>query len=192
MKAFPKFALAIVVLTGSLAVAQVKIITTSLPDGTVKTPYSATIQTTGGETPFEWSTEGLPGGLTLKPSQDTRSATLTGTPTKPSTHQFDVTVEGHGGHTATEQYTLTIKQGGTPHSADLTWKAGAKNITGYNIYRSTTSGGPYSQLNSSLLSTNSYTDSDVADDTTYYYVATEVNNQGDESGYSDQAVAVIP
>ncbi len=92
---------------------------------------------------------------------------------------------------STVDYTLTI-QGGTAHSAALTWKAGAKNITGYNLYRSTTSGGPYSQLNSSLLSSNTYTDSDVADGTTYYYVATEVDNKGDESGYSAQAVAVIP
>jgi hypothetical protein len=189
MKTFPEFAL--ILLLGSLAVAQVKITTMSLPDGTVKTPYSATIETTGGDTPFDWSSVGLPAGLKLKPSEDTRSATLTGTPTKPSTHQFDVSVEGRGGHMSTVDYTLTI-QGGTSHSADLTWKAGAKNIAGYNLYRGTTSGGPYSQLNSSLLSTNSYTDSNVADGTTYYYVATEVNKQGEESGYCAQAVAVIP
>jgi len=192
MKTFPQFALAIILLIGSLAVAaKVKITTSSLPDGTVKTPYSATIETTGGETPFDWSSVGLPAGLKLKPSANTRSATLTGTPTKPSTHQFDVSVEGHGGHMSTVDYTLTI-QGGTSHSAALTWKAGAKGIAGYNLYRGTTSGGPYSQINSSLLSTNSYTDSGVADGTTYYYVATEVDNKGDESGYSDQAVAVIP
>ncbi len=157
----------------------------------MKAPYSAAIDTLGGETPLKWSSVGLPAGLTLTPSGDTRRATLKGTPTKASTHQFDVSVEGHGGHMSTVDYTLTIQQG-TPHSADLTWKAGAKSIAGYNLYRGTTSGGPYSQINSSLLSTNSYTDSDVADGTTYYYVATEVNNKGDESGYSDQAVAVIP
>jgi len=189
MKTFPQIAL--ILLLGSLAVAQVKITTTSLPDGTVKTPYSAAIDTKGGDTPFKWSSVGLPAGLKLTPSRDTRSASLTGTPTKPSSHQFDVSVEGHGGHMSTMDYTLTIQQG-TPHSADLTWKAGAKGIAGYNLYRGTTSGGPYSQINSSLLSTNSYTDSDVADGTTYYYVATEVNNKGDESGYSDQATAVIP
>lgn len=191
MKTFPQFALAIILLISSLAAAQVKITTTSVPNGTVQTPYSVAIDTKGGNTPFNWSSVGLPTGLTLKPSKDTRSATLTGTPTKTATYQFDLSVQGHGGHMSTVDYTLTI-QGGTAHSAALTWKAGAKNITGYNLYRSTTSGGPYSQLNSSLLSSNSYTDSDVADGTTYYYVATEVDNKGDESGYSAQAVAVIP
>ena len=191
MKTFPQLALALILLLGSLAFAQVKITTTSLPEGTVQTPYSVAIDTKGGEAPFKWSSVGLPAGLTLEPSKDTRTATLTGTPTKTSTYQFDLSVEGHGGHMSTVDYTLTI-QGGTAHSAALTWSAGAKNITGYNIYRSTTSGGPYSQLNSSALSSNSYTDSDVADGITYYYVATEVDNKGDESGYSAQAVAVIP
>ncbi|MGB9232803.1 MAG: fibronectin type III domain-containing protein [Terriglobales bacterium] len=189
MRPFPIYA--IVLLLCSLAVAQVKITTTSLPDGTVKTLYSATINTTGGETPFEWSSVSLPSGLTLKPSSNTRSATLTGTPTKASTHKFDLSVKGHAGHISTVDYTLTIEQGAS-HSADLTWKAGAKNITGYNVYRSTSSGGPYSQINPSLLSANSYTDSDVADGTTYFYVATEVNKQGEESGYSAQTEAQIP
>jgi hypothetical protein len=189
MKAFSQFAL--ILLLGSLAVAQVKITTPSLPDGTAKTPYSVTIDTQGGKTPFKWSSVGLPSGLKLKPSKDTRSATLTGLPTKPATHQFDISVEGHFSHRSTVDYTLTILPG-TPHSAGLTWKPAAKNIVGYNLYRSTKSGGPYSQINSSLLPTNSYTDSDVDSQTTYYYVATEVDSKGEESGYSDQAVAVIP
>ena len=190
MKAFPK--VAFLLLVCSPAFGQVRITTFSpLPDGTVNTLYSTTIQTTGGATPFVWSSVDLPSGLTLTPSQNTRSATLSGTPTQASTHSFEVSVKGHGGHVSSVDYSLTIDQQGS-HVADLTWDAGTGNILGYNLYRGTTHGGPYSQINSSLLSSNSYTDSTVENGTTYYYVATEVNNEGEESGYSNETEAAIP
>ena len=80
----------------------------------------------------------------------------------------------------------------TPASATLSWQAGASGITGYNVYRGTVNGGPYSQLNSSLLAATSYTDSTVTAGNTYYYVTTEVNSSGQESGYSNVAEAQIP
>jgi fibronectin type 3 domain-containing protein len=79
----------------------------------------------------------------------------------------------------------------TPHTVDLTWNASA-DATGYNIYRGTVSGGPYTMINSSSDSTTAYTDSTVVSGTTYYYVATAVNSESQESGYSNQATAVIP
>ena len=79
----------------------------------------------------------------------------------------------------------------TQHTVDLTWTASADAV-GYNIYRSTTSGGPYTMINSSLDGTTAYTDSTVTSGTTYYYVATAVNSSSEESGYSNQATAVIP
>jgi hypothetical protein len=80
----------------------------------------------------------------------------------------------------------------TSHSASLSWQAGASGITGYNVYRGTVNGGPYSQVNSAIVSSTSYTDSTVVGGSTYYYVTTEVNNQGQESGYSNVAEAQIP
>jgi hypothetical protein len=190
MKSFPKFAF--VLLFCSLAFGQVKITTSSpLPDGIVKTPYATTIKTSGGEVPFVWSSVSLPSGLNLKPSADTRSVTVSGTPTKASTHSFDISVTGHGGHVSRVDYSLTIQQQAA-HVANLSWKAGAAGVLGYNLYRGTSQGGPYSQINSSLLSSNSYSDSAVQDSTTYYYVATEVNNAGEESGYSNETKAAIP
>jgi hypothetical protein len=79
----------------------------------------------------------------------------------------------------------------TQHTVDLSWTASADAV-GYNIYRSTTSGGPYTMINSSLDGTTAYTDSTVTSGTTYYYVATAVNSSSEESGYSNQATAVIP
>src|SRR5882757_1456610 len=49
----------------------------------------------------------------------------------------------------------------------LTWTASA-GATGYNVKRATTSGGPYTQL--AAPTSSGYTDSSVANGTTYYYV----------------------
>jgi fibronectin type 3 domain-containing protein len=54
------------------------------------------------------------------------------------------------------------------------------------------SGGPYTMINSSLDGTTAYTDSTVVSGQTYYYVATTVNSESQESGYSNQTTAVIP
>ena len=81
----------------------------------------------------------------------------------------------------------------TSHSVALSWTASTtSNIAGYNIYRSTTSGGSYTKLNSSLLVPTAYTDSTVVSGQTYFYVATAVDTSGNESIYSTQVQAVIP
>ena len=76
------------------------------------------------------------------------------------------------------------------HTVDLSWNVSADAV-GYNVYRGTVSGGPYTMINTSLDSTTTYTDSTVASGQTYYYVTTAVNGS-QESGYSNQATAVIP
>ena len=79
-----------------------------------------------------------------------------------------------------------------PHSVALSWTASTSPVVGYNVYRSTTSGGPYTKLNTTLIPSTSYNDQNVQSGMTYYYVATAVNSAGLESAYSNQAVAVIP
>ena len=75
----------------------------------------------------------------------------------------------------------------------LSWSAStSQDVVGYNIYRGKTSGGPYKKINHNLHSRTRFTDCRVTADHTYYYVTTAVNSQGDESGYSNQAQAVIP
>jgi hypothetical protein len=79
------------------------------------------------------------------------------------------------------------------HSAALAWGASASsNVVGYNVYRGTVSGGPYTQINTALDTTTSDTDTTVAAGQTYYYVVTAVDSSGLESGYSNQTSAVIP
>ncbi len=79
----------------------------------------------------------------------------------------------------------------TQHTVDLTWDA-SSGAAGYNIYRGTVSGGPYTMINTSLDSITAYTDSTVVSGQTYYYVATTVNSESQESGYSNLTSAVIP
>ncbi len=78
------------------------------------------------------------------------------------------------------------------HSVLLTWNASTSTVTGYNVYRSTVSGQQYAKINPSPVATLAYTDSNVLDSTTYYYVTTAVDSSGNESGFSNQASAPIP
>lgn len=80
-----------------------------------------------------------------------------------------------------------------PHNVTLNWNASSSlNVTGYNLYRSTVSGGPYSKLNSTLTAGTSYIDYNVDGGLTYYYVATAVDSNNVESAYSNQTKAVVP
>src|SRR5205085_748485 len=65
------------------------IVTTSLPAGTVNSPYSVTLAATGGKSPSTWAlaTGTLPPGLTLS-----SAGVISGTPTTPVTSTFTVRV----------------------------------------------------------------------------------------------------
>ncbi|MFQ6030738.1 MAG: phytase, partial [Dehalococcoidia bacterium] len=59
-------------------------------------------------------------------------------------------------------------------SISLDWADNTEgDLAGYNVYRSTTSGGPYQKLNTSgLIATSAYLDNSVSPGVTYFYVAT--------------------
>src|SRR5579875_1842372 len=82
--------------------------------------------------------------------------------------------------------------GAKQHSVALTWQASASPVNGYNVYRSQVSGGPYTLVSTTLLTTASFTDTTVLDGQTYYYVVTGVDSQGVESAYSNQVQVTIP
>lgn len=77
------------------------------------------------------------------------------------------------------------------HSVTLNWIASASSVVGYNVYRATQSGGPYTLINPALQSGTSYADLSVQAGQTYYYVVTAVNG-GTESAFSNQATAAVP
>lgn len=69
----------------------------------------------------------------------------------------------------------------------------ALNWTGsdrfYNVYRSSTSGGPYTRITSNVLTNTAYTDFSVTNGVPYFYVVTGLNILGEESSYSPEAGA---
>jgi hypothetical protein len=90
--------------------------------------------------------------------------------------------------------TLTVNPVTAPiqHTVTLSWSASTSTVTGYNIYRTTISGGPYTQVNTALESALNYVDNTVQSGQTYYYVATSVDSSGQDSGFSNQVSATIP
>ncbi len=81
----------------------------------------------------------------------------------------------------------------TAHSVSLFWSPSPSAVIGYNVYRGTASGGPYpTKLTSAPQATTSLTDDSVMGGTTYYYVATSVDQDSVESVFSNEFSATIP
>jgi hypothetical protein len=96
-----------------------------------------------------------------------------------------------------------LRARGHPDGVLLSWSAATDcnggPVKGYNLYRSTAPGGPYTKVNTSLITGTQYDDQAVsstmaqyttsaaASGTTYYYVVTSVDAQGDESVHSQEA-----
>jgi hypothetical protein len=65
------------------------------------------------------------------------------------------------------------------------------NLLGYNIYRDTTSGGPYELVNSKVITDTTYADTTMPRGKTCYYVYTILDNNFKESSYSSEASGYI-
>jgi fibronectin type 3 domain-containing protein len=74
----------------------------------------------------------------------------------------------------------------------VSWNASTSAVVGYNVYRSTVSGGPYKKINSVLETSTDYVDTAVTAGTKYYYVVTAVNSAGVEGNASAQVSAAVP
>ncbi|HKV80723.1 MAG TPA: hypothetical protein VJP02_21420 [Candidatus Sulfotelmatobacter sp.] len=173
--------------------ANITITTTSVPNGTVNTPYSAAIKADNGCTPYKWAIVSgtLPSGITAKASSNTTSLNLIGKPTKAATDSFVVEATGCGGRVSQVSFKIVI-QAGANHVVNLDWKAStSKDVVGYNIYRSPDAT-TWKKINLSLIGPTLYTDSTVANGSTYYYAATAVDVQGKESTKTSAIKAVVP
>jgi len=81
-----------------------------------------------------------------------------------------------------------------PHWVTLNWDAPtttAGSSVSYNLYRSTTSSGPYVKL-ASHVPAPPFEDHLVNSGRTYFYVVTAVDQTGRESGYSKEIRATVP
>jgi hypothetical protein len=80
------------------------------------------------------------------------------------------------------------------HSVDIAWDASTSaTLQGYNVYRSTVNGGPYSKISPTVAtSTLLFTDSTPVSGKQYFYVVTAVDTSGLESAASTQVAVTIP
>ena len=75
---------------------------------------------------------------------------------------------------------------------DLDWSNNSEgDLFGYDVYRSSTFGGPYTLIHGGAT-TSAYSDRSVSQLSTYYYVVRAIDTTGNESGNSGQASATTP
>lgn len=88
-------------------------------------------------------------------------------------------------------------QAQTSHNVTLTWNASSTTGVNYNLYRGTTTGGPYTKLNASPITVLTYADTTGVGGTKYYYVETAIctascpTGISGESAYSNEASATF-
>lgn len=80
------------------------------------------------------------------------------------------------------------------HSVDVAWDPSSSGtLQGYNVYRSTVSGGPYTKISPTLATSSLlFTDTTPVSGKQYFYVVTAVDTNGAESSASVQVAVTIP
>ena len=74
-----------------------------------------------------------------------------------------------------------------PDRIEINWvNSSSPDVLHYNVYRSTMPGGPYTQANVDPLDHTVYLDTGLAASSTYYYVATAIDESGNESEQSGE------
>jgi hypothetical protein len=138
-----------------------------------------------------FSATGVQSGQILTPGQNA-TLNVTFTPSATGSASGSVTITSNATNSPT---TVTLSGTGVQpvsHSVTLTWTASTSTVTGYNVYRSTVSGGPYTKLNLTPVTATTYTDTTVQSGMTYFFVVTSVDSSGVESANSTEVSATIP
>ena len=148
----------------------------------------------GGTNPTEFSISGLSFPVTVTTSQP-QSFTVTFTPTASGAASATASFASNASNSPTVA-TLTGTGTAAPvHTVQLSWVASPTGgVTSYNVYRAvfgTNTCGSYTDIGFTPSSTTTYTDSVVADGTSYCYATTAIDPNG-ESAYSNIVQATIP
>jgi hypothetical protein len=78
------------------------------------------------------------------------------------------------------------------HAVSISWQASSSpGVATYNIYRATTSGGPYTRVGWRVNGA-SFTDTAVQPGATYFYVVTSVTSSNVESVISPEVKSTVP
>jgi hypothetical protein len=148
--------------------------------------HSGTLPFSGGGVPYSTATNVFNTSYTVKGA--------------PTNHPVRVTFRGNNSHDVVRIYDVKITYTLPPKPdvpnnliattgdtlVNLSWDA-VEGADSYNVKRSLTEGGPYTTVASVVYGTT-YTDLDVVNGTTYYYIVTAVNEDG-ESDPSNEASA---
>lgn len=86
--------------------------------------------------------------------------------------------------------------GQNEHSIQLSWtySQGSDLTLGFNVYRATTTGGPYTKINSVpvAITALSFTDTTGVTGTKYFYIVTAVDAAGFETQSSEVSATMLP
>jgi hypothetical protein len=172
---------------GSVAVGASKSVTATLTaTGSNVTISSAT------STSAEFSLSGLSLPQTLAAGQSI-PVTLTFKPQSTGTASGNISLSSDATNSSVVETLTGSGMAATgSHAVSLQWSPSASTVVGYNVYRSTTSGGPYAKINPAVNASTNYLDTSVQGGRTYYYVSTAIESGGTESKYSNQMQAVVP
>jgi hypothetical protein len=138
-----------------------------------------------------YAASGVQTGQILTPGQ-VATMNVTFTPATAGSLPGSVTVTSNASNSPA---TVTLSGTGVQavaHSVTLTWTASTSTVSGYNVYRSSVSGGPYSKINSTMIAGITYIDSTVTSGQTYFYVVTSLNSNNVESANSAEVTVTVP
>jgi hypothetical protein len=192
--------------TAAAATIQLTPSATSLSFGNVTVGSSGTNQVTvksTGNTLASISSASISGtGFVL----GTSSAGLTLDPTQSETYTVNFDPKAAGSLTGTLTITsnapnspMKIALAGTgvaastaSHTVALSWDASTSSVKGYFVYRSSKPSGPFTQLNSAVETSPSYSDGTVSNGQVYYYYVTAVDTSNIQSADSNEVTVTIP
>jgi Abnormal spindle-like microcephaly-assoc'd, ASPM-SPD-2-Hydin len=147
-----------------------------------------------GTNPSEFSISGLTFPVTVTTTQPV-AFTVKFTPGATGTASASASFASTASNTPTAGSLTGTGAAAPVHTVSLNWTASTTTgVTSYNVYRAIYSGsacGSYTNIGSSPSSATAYTDSVVADGTTYCYATTAIDPSG-ESAYSNIIQAAIP
>jgi hypothetical protein len=138
-----------------------------------------------------YTASGIQSGQIVKPGQ-TATLNVTFAPSGTGSLSGTVQVNSNASNSPASVTLSGIGVQSVSHSVTLTWTASTSVVTGYNVYRSSISGGPYTKLNSTLIAATTYDDTAVQSGQTYFYVVTSVDSSNVESADSSEVSATIP
>jgi Abnormal spindle-like microcephaly-assoc'd, ASPM-SPD-2-Hydin len=194
-------------LTGGAPNSQLTIVPTSINLGTVtvgsKAQQTSQLAASGASVTVssvkvnssEFTITGITFPVTI-PAGQSVSFTATFTPRAPGQTSGTASFASDASDSPTVESLAGTGAAAPQYNVNLAWNpssnASSAKVVGYNVYRGTQHGGPYTAKVASLDPQTTYRDSTVVSGQTYYYVVTAVNAKHKESSDSNEVKVVVP